>query len=60
MPLEAGGFVPGDTVALAPVGDHWLGTFICYESAFANSVRKFVAKGANVLINISNDSWCGQ
>ena len=58
--LQAGGFVPGDTVALAPVGDHWLGTFICYESAFANHVRKFVAKGANVLINISNDSWYGR
>ena len=58
--LQAGGFVPGDKVALAPVGGHWLGTFICYESAFANGVRKFVANGANVLINISNDSWYGR
>ena len=58
--LEAGGFSPGDEVVLAPAGDHWLGTFICYESVFADGVRRFVAKGANVLINISNDSWYGR
>jgi apolipoprotein N-acyltransferase len=36
------------------------GTFICYESVFPNFVRKFVAGGAEVLINISNDGWFGK
>lgn len=58
--VESGDFLAGDNVALAPVGDHTLGTFICYESVFANGVREFVAAGAEVLVNISNDSWYGQ
>ncbi len=57
--LEAGDFVPGRDVAVARVGDHLVGTFICYESVFARGVRRFVANGAEVLVNISNDSWYG-
>jgi apolipoprotein N-acyltransferase len=57
--LEAGDFVPGREVAVAQVGDHRVGTFICYESVFADGVRRFVANGAEVLVNISNDSWYG-
>jgi apolipoprotein N-acyltransferase len=57
--LEAGDFVPGRDVAVAQVGDHRVGTFICYESVFADGVRRFVANGAEVLVNISNDSWYG-
>ena len=55
--LEAGDFVPGQEVAVAPVGEHRVGIFICYESVFARGVRRFVANGAEVLVNISNDSW---
>lgn len=57
--LEAGDFVPGREVAVAQAGDHRVGTFICYESVFARGVRRFVANGAEVLVNISNDSWYG-
>ena len=53
--LEAGDFVPGNEVAVAPVGKHGVGTFICYESVFARGVRRFVANGAEVLVNISNE-----
>ena len=58
--LEAGDFVPGSEVALAEVGTHQVGTFICYEAVFARGVRRFVDSGAEVLVNISNDSWYGQ
>ena len=58
--LEAGDFVPGKEVIVTPVGDHKIGTFICYESVFARGVRRFVAGGAELLVNISNDSWYGQ
>jgi apolipoprotein N-acyltransferase len=58
--LEAGDFVPGNEVVVTPLGDHKIGTFICYESVFARGVRRFVAGGAELLVNISNDSWYGE
>ena len=38
---------------------HSYGTFICYESIFAEEVRQFVRNGAQVLVNISDDGWYG-
>jgi apolipoprotein N-acyltransferase len=57
---EVGDFEPGHSVVVSPVGTHRIGTFICYESVFPNFVRRFVAGGAQVLFNISNDGWFGQ
>lgn len=54
---EIGDFQPGNKVVVLPVGDHRMGAFICYESVFPNFVRQFAAIGAELLINISNDSW---
>lgn len=58
--MQAGTFRPGDRIAVAEIDGHGVGTFICYESVFANSIRKFVAAGAELLVNISNDSWYGR
>ncbi len=55
--MEAGMFRPGNQISVAIVGTHGIGTFICYESVFANSIRKFTRNGAELLVNISNDSW---
>jgi len=33
------------------------GVVICFEAVFPNLVRKFVAGGAELLVNISNDGW---
>jgi apolipoprotein N-acyltransferase len=57
---EVGDFAAGQRVIVSPVGDHKIGTFICYESVFPNFVRKFAAGGAEVLFNISNDGWFGK
>ena len=38
---------------------HTFGIFICYESVFADEVRRFALNGAQVLINISDDGWYG-
>jgi len=57
---EVGDFAPGKGVVVSPVNDHRIGTFICYESAFPNFVRKFAADGAEVMFNISNDGWFGK
>jgi apolipoprotein N-acyltransferase len=40
-------------------GGHTYGTFICYESIFADEVRQYTRQGAEVLVNISNDGWYG-
>lgn len=45
MPLAAGG--------------HRYGVFLCYESIFGDEVRQFVAQGAEVLTNLSDDGWYG-
>jgi apolipoprotein N-acyltransferase len=36
-----------------------VGTFICYEAAYPNLVRKFAQNGATLLVNVSNDAWFG-
>jgi apolipoprotein N-acyltransferase len=57
---EAGDFASGSQVVVSSLGAHKIGTFICYESVFPNYIRQFTAAGAQVLFNISNDSWFGK
>ncbi len=54
---EVGDFGRGSERKLLPVGEHRVGVFICYESVFPGEVREFAAGGADVLMNISNDTW---
>ncbi len=56
---EAGDFAPGHEIKVLPAAGHRLGVFICYESAFPHLVRQFAEKGADVLVNISNDGYFG-
>ena len=40
--------------------DQWaIGSQICYEILFPSISRKLVQKGADVLVNITNDAWYG-
>jgi apolipoprotein N-acyltransferase len=57
---EAGDFAPGTRIVVFPVYGHALGSFICYESAFPAEVREFAKRGANLLVNISNDGYFGK
>jgi apolipoprotein N-acyltransferase len=57
---EAGDFAPGTRIVVFPTDGHSMGTFICYESAFPAEVRQFAKRGANLLINISNDGYFGK
>jgi apolipoprotein N-acyltransferase len=56
---EVGLFDPGQNRTLFTTNGHTYGTFICYESIFADEVRQFTKQGAEVLVNISNDGWYG-
>jgi apolipoprotein N-acyltransferase len=38
---------------------HSFGVFICYEEIFGDEIRLLVKRGAQVLVNISNDGWYG-
>ena len=58
--MQAGMFRPGQSISVASFDGRGIGTFICYESVFARSIRKFTAGGAQLLVNISNDSWYGR
>lgn len=59
-----GDFTPGEKYPLMPVGDDnngvQTGVFICFESAFPSIARTFAGRGADVLVNISNDGYLGR
>ena len=36
-----------------------VGVLICYESAFSDAARRLRSAGADLLVNLTNDSWFG-
>lgn len=60
VPVMVGDFTPGAEYPLMQVGATTrAGVFICFESAFPSISREFANRGADVLINISNDGYLG-
>jgi apolipoprotein N-acyltransferase len=56
---EVGEFQHGSSRQPLDAGSDRLGVFICYESIFPDEVRQFADRGAQLLVNISNDGWYG-
>ena len=50
-------FSSGSEYKLFEHEGHKFGVVICYEDVFPGLVRKFVAKGAVFIVNISNEGW---
>ncbi len=54
-----GDMIPGREQTLFDVKGARLGVLICYESVFPDFTRREVKRGADVLVNITNDAWYG-
>lgn len=52
--------VPGNIDTPLEAGPARLAVLICYESVFPVLARTRVARGANLLVNMTNDSWAGR
>ena len=55
----AGNFTPGRQIAPLSMSDRKLGVLICYEGIFPEISREYRLKGAELLVNITNDAWYG-
>ncbi|MBX7231528.1 MAG: apolipoprotein N-acyltransferase [Bdellovibrionales bacterium] len=56
---EIGEFLPGSGPQIKTVRGLKIGPQICYESLFDEVSRSLAQKGAQILVNITNDSWYG-
>ncbi len=57
---EVGGFHKGKERNVGTFSNgNTFSVFICYEAIYAGEVREFANRGAELLINISNDGWFG-
>lgn len=59
IPTLVGSFELGKNYNLFPVGDARAGIMICYESHFPSLSREFAKRGADVLIEMTNDGYLG-
>ncbi len=53
-------FSPGTEAAVGLVDGQRFGTLICYEAIFPDQVRQFTVRGADLIVNITNDAWYGR
>ena len=57
LTADIGDFRTGTEYKVASISGGGAGVFICYEAIFPDEVKRFVANGATVLVNLSNDGW---
>ena len=59
FPYFGAEMTPGKEVQTLPLEGVFLGWQICYEGLFDSLSRRLAQKGAQVLVNVTNDSWYG-
>ncbi len=56
---ELGSYVPGKEYVIFEHPKFKFAATICWENIFPDLVRRFVANGAEVIVNITNEAWMG-
>jgi len=58
----SGDFTPGSDLNIMNIYEKGIkiGPLICYEDIIPSFSREFAKKGANILINLTNDAWFGK
>ena len=57
IPYETEDLTPGEKMTVFELNGHRFVCLICFELSFSELVREAVHKGAEILLNISNDAW---
>jgi apolipoprotein N-acyltransferase len=57
---QVGDFMPGSEYTISSLDGHHISAAICYESIFPDLVRRFVKRGSELLVVITNDGWFGE
>ncbi len=61
LAVGVGDFQVGEGFFPVPLmGGRKIGILICYEGIFPESARAYRNRGANLLVNITNDAWFGK
>jgi apolipoprotein N-acyltransferase len=55
-----GAFAPAEDYTVFAVGPLAVGATICWENIFPDLVREFVKRGANLIVNATNEAWFGE
>jgi apolipoprotein N-acyltransferase len=58
--LGQGNYSPGSEFVIMSTEGHSFAPLICFESIFPDLVKRFVDRGAEFLVNITEDSWYGR
>jgi apolipoprotein N-acyltransferase len=61
VPMENKSYeVPGKDYTLFEINTTKFGVLICWEIVFPNLFRQFVRKGADFMLNVTNEGWFGE
>ncbi|MEO0293778.1 MAG: apolipoprotein N-acyltransferase [candidate division WOR-3 bacterium] len=58
--LGQGQYTPGKDFSVFRENGLKFSIYICYEAIFPQLIREFVKRGANLLVNITEDGWFGE
>jgi apolipoprotein N-acyltransferase len=59
LAAQAGDFLPGQEYTIFELEGIKFGVTICWENIFPDLVRQFVARGAEFMVNVTNEAWFG-